>query len=281
MTEMVKKLSEKDEIQTERELNPYENIAMLDKFLKTVPDHSVRDEKYELGLGCRYEHSFSTGLYIRKMFVPKGIIFVTTIHKTQHPLFVMQGDITIYADGKSKRVKAPYFHITEEGTQRALVTHEDTVGITCHVTEKTDVEEICKDIFVDTYEEFLKIDHDDYKAILDQACVTEEWTQRVMDTLENVEFPDGYGHLVLFPSRIHGTGLKTTKEIKAGNFVCPVNIEGVRTPAARYINHSKFNNCKMVTSSNLINLYAVKDIWAGQELTINYLERFKALKIIT
>lgn len=130
-----------------------EKLNELNEAMKAIPGSSQSNEKSELGLGCKYEHSFTKGIYIRKMFIPKGIVIVTKIHKTQHPYFIMQGDVTVVTEDGEVRIKAPYTGITEPGTQRALFTHEDTVWITIHATDKKDVEEISKDVVSDSWDE--------------------------------------------------------------------------------------------------------------------------------
>jgi len=137
-----------------KEISPKETVDALKKIMSETDGASVADAKAEVGLGCRYEHEFTEGLYVRKMFMPKDLIFVTKVHKIRHPYFVMYGDVSVYLDGEMVRIEAPFNGITEPGTRRALRTHTDTLWITVHVTEKTDVEEICKDVIFDTVEEY-------------------------------------------------------------------------------------------------------------------------------
>jgi len=129
-------------------------IDMINNLILQAEGHSECNAKAELGLGCKYEHSFADGLYIRKMFLPKDTVFVTKVHKTKHPYFIMVGDVTVYNDNQITHIKAPYSGITERGTRRALRTHEDTIWITIHVTEKTDIEEIVNDISSHTVKEY-------------------------------------------------------------------------------------------------------------------------------
>lgn len=131
-----------------------ETIDLIEKIIRAAPGATVANEKSELGNGCKYEHTFTDGLYIRKMFLPKDTLFVTRVHKTNHPYFIMQGDVSVFLDGEMVRIQAPFSGITKIGTRRALRTHEDTIWITVHVTEKTDIADICKDLATDTVEEF-------------------------------------------------------------------------------------------------------------------------------
>ena len=129
----------------------------MDLELKEV---SLANEKKEIAVGCSYEHEFTKGIYIRKMFIPKGLFIITAIHLTEHPYFIMQGEVSVSLNGEITRLKAPYQGITKPGTQRGLITHEDTLWITVHATDKTDVEEITKDVVVDSFEEYKKLGGD-------------------------------------------------------------------------------------------------------------------------
>ena len=44
------------------------------------------------------KHTFADGLYIREIFMPKGQIISTGIHKKEHPYFVLKGDISVLTD---------------------------------------------------------------------------------------------------------------------------------------------------------------------------------------
>ena len=51
------------------------------------------------------KHTFADGLYIREIFMPKGQIVSTGIHKVEHPYFVHKGDVSVLTDEGIKRVK--------------------------------------------------------------------------------------------------------------------------------------------------------------------------------
>jgi mannose-6-phosphate isomerase-like protein (cupin superfamily) len=153
------------ELSKNKELPPYDKISKLNDALRYAGANKA-NEKKELGLGCQYEHSFTEGQYIRKMFIPKDLAIVTAIHTTQHPYFILEGDVSVFLNGETVRIKAPYCGVTEPGTQRVLRTHEDTVWITVHVTDKTDVESIVKDIVVENYDEYKKLISNDKREEL-------------------------------------------------------------------------------------------------------------------
>tara|TARA_Y100000114_G_scaffold155520_1_gene179913 strand:- start:560 stop:1081 length:522 start_codon:yes stop_codon:yes gene_type:complete len=92
------------------------------------------------------KHTFADGLYIREIFMPKGQIISTGIHKKEHPYFILKGDISVLTDEGIKRIKAPYNGITKPGTKRLIYMHEDSVWITVHATDKSTPEEVLEDV---------------------------------------------------------------------------------------------------------------------------------------
>jgi len=89
------------------------------------------------------QHFFADGMYIRKIFMPTGWRFTSKIHKHRHPFFILQGEVSVFSDNEGEvRYKAPVWGITETGTRRLLLIHSDTIWITCHATDETDLEKI-------------------------------------------------------------------------------------------------------------------------------------------
>jgi hypothetical protein len=96
---------------------------------------------------CPLVHRFTPGLYIREIFMPAGSVVTSARHMTCHPFVVSKGDVSVYEEDREVgRYKAPYTGITQPGTRRLLYMHEDTIWTTFHVTDKTDPDEIAKDI---------------------------------------------------------------------------------------------------------------------------------------
>lgn len=99
------------------------------------------------------KHTFADGLYIREIFMPKGQIISTGIHKKEHPYFVLKGDISVLTDKGIERIKAPYNGITQPGTKRLIYMHEDSVWITVHATDKTTVEDVLNDVVAKDFDD--------------------------------------------------------------------------------------------------------------------------------
>ena len=130
-------------------------ISAYEFFLLQHPDVSIGDNP-----ACPLKHSFANGIYVREIFIPKGAKITGKIHRHEHPNFLMKGEVSVATEGGGvERLKAPMSIISPAGTKRAVYAHEDTVWITCHRTDKTDLAEIEKEVILcNTYEELEAIE---------------------------------------------------------------------------------------------------------------------------
>lgn len=81
-------------------------------------------------------HRFAENMYIREIFMPKGALLTSKIHKTQHPFTVAFGAAAVSIDGEEwEEFGAPYTGITQPGTRRILYILEDCSWITYHIIE--------------------------------------------------------------------------------------------------------------------------------------------------
>jgi hypothetical protein len=97
------------------------------------------------------KHTFCDGQYIREIFMPAGQVLTSKIHKKKHPFFILTGKLTIASEDGVIDIEAPYHGITYPGAKRVIYTHEDTVFITVHATDKTTVEEVTKEVIADDF----------------------------------------------------------------------------------------------------------------------------------
>jgi len=98
---------------------------------------------------CPVKHRFTPGLYIREIFVPAGTLFTSMEHRFEHPFVLCKGKIEVYSENEGAVIyEAPHCGITKPGTRRGVLALEDTIWITFHVTDETDVEKIGEAILV-------------------------------------------------------------------------------------------------------------------------------------
>src|SRR4030042_1780388 len=100
--------------------------AEVEERLKELPGALIGDSPEYLAV-CPLKHSFADGMYIREIFLPKGMLFVTKIHKFTHPYFMLKGDCSVLTEEGPVRIKGPFSGITNAGTKRIIFTHADTI----------------------------------------------------------------------------------------------------------------------------------------------------------
>jgi hypothetical protein len=127
-------------------------IMDIQEKICSLPNALVGDSPGYLEV-CPLKHSFVDGAYVREIFLPKNMLFVTKIHKKSHPYFIMRGDVSVLTELGIERLKGPLSGITHAGTKRVIYTHEDTVWITVHVTKETDLEKIEKEVIAKNFDE--------------------------------------------------------------------------------------------------------------------------------
>ena len=100
------------------------------------------------------EHHFENGMYTRKIFMPKGMLGISLIHKQDHPTFILSGECSILLDtGEVERYKAPHIIQTKAGTQRVMYMHDDSEWACVYKTDATTVKEAEEEIYTENYRE--------------------------------------------------------------------------------------------------------------------------------
>jgi mannose-6-phosphate isomerase-like protein (cupin superfamily) len=89
------------------------------------------------------EHYFADGMYCRVVARPAGAVIVGKTHKREHFYMVVQGAVAVVQDGAEEKVyRAPAIIVSKPGTKRAVVALEDSVCLTVHRTNETDLAKI-------------------------------------------------------------------------------------------------------------------------------------------
>jgi len=112
----------------------WENINTFKENVLLHSD-SVKHHTPEMDKLMPVTHHLKDGLYTREIFMPKGTLVVSFIHKQTHPSFFLKGEMSVLLDtGEVKRIKAPMKVMTEIGTQRVAYIHEDTTWVCVYRT---------------------------------------------------------------------------------------------------------------------------------------------------
>jgi|TARA_R100001530_G_scaffold80995_1_gene56531 hypothetical protein len=99
------------------------------------------------------KHTYADGLYIREIFMPRGEIVISKIHKIAHPFFLIKGKISVLSEDGEKLLQAPYYTVTPAGTKRMLYTHTNAIVVTVHRTFETDLNKIEDEIIAKSFDE--------------------------------------------------------------------------------------------------------------------------------
>ena len=222
-------------------------------------------------------HRFNGGMYSRQIKIPAGTMLVGRVHKFDHFDVMLSGDITVSTDtGETKRLTGYNVFEGKAGKKRAGYAHEDTHWITFHSAEIRNEDEMydyltCKNHA--EYEQFkLELDRADYALMVDEIGMTEpEIRAQAESDNDRTVLDEKYTYLYVAPSKIEGDGFFTDLRISSGMTICEMRVNGLRTEAGRYVNHSFNPNSviKMLDDGN-IELLAIRDIEGGEELTVSY-----------
>ena len=128
----------------------------------TVYDLDAMLQNYDNKMdGINEKHHFAPGVYAREVLLPAGSVVVGKTHKTKHLNIIASGHCTIHCMGEVFEVHGPYIFTSEIGAKKAVYSHTDVVWINIHLTDKTDVDEIEKDVIDGTAE----LEFEQYKRL--------------------------------------------------------------------------------------------------------------------
>jgi quercetin dioxygenase-like cupin family protein len=126
------------------------NILSFEEKLANVPGAMVGD--------CfPLKHTFVPGMYIREITMPAGALLTSKIHKMEHPYFILRGDVSVLTEKGIVRLKTGFSGITPAGTKRLLYCHEETVWVTVHRTDSTDLKVIEEEVIAKNFDEFYNV----------------------------------------------------------------------------------------------------------------------------
>lgn len=238
---------------------------------------------------CNVRHIFGPGLYIRELTIPADTYAIGHYQKTVHMNVMVKGRVTVINnDGSKTELIAPVTFIGQPGRKIGYV-HEEMVWLNVYATTETDVDKL-EAMFLDKSGTFVahqnRIAHQcngKYLLMLDELGVSESLVrQQSEDESDQVPFPMGSYKVKIGSSLIEGRGLIATADIEHDEVICPVKIDGKRTPAGRYTNHADEPNAKVMefgTDLFLVSLRPIKGCRGGndgEEITVDYRQSVKA-----
>ncbi len=245
------------------------NILKLEDEIREQPGYDHEGKKL-----CKITHYFAPGMYAREMWIPADCLITGKIHLTEHLNILSQGRVSVSNKGESVTMEAPYTFVSPIGTKRAIYAHEDSTWTTFHVTDLTDVDEIEEETIADNFQQLDGLlARQDYERFLLEFNLSEEDVQEVTHATDVAVIKSD--KFIVAESEIDGYGLFPVGKTREGDVIAPALLDGVKTEAGRFTNHSGEPNAKMVVvDKNNINLVATKQI-SDEEITTDYRETLR------
>lgn len=249
---------------------------------------------------CPVSHHFGPGVYIRELTIPAGTIAVGHRQRFEHLNILLRGRIAMLSEtGVVNVLTAPMIFVGQPGKKCGQAL-EDVVWLNVFSTEERDIEKL-EEMLFDRSDEWMasqdasasadsvarEDDRRDYVDALRELGVSHEIAlfQSLNDS-DTCDMPDGFSYAIR-DSSIAGRGYFVSHAVKAGDVIAPARIAGFRTPAGRFVNHSKTPNAEMRAVGGDIYLVALDDIVGalgggrGEEVTVDYRAAFAVAKGLT
>ena len=103
---------------------------------------------------CPVQHHFAPGAYGREMTLPAGLVVVGKIHRHAHINVISKGRVQVFTEQDGVlELAAPCTFVSSPGTKRVVHVLEETVWTTVHVTDKTDLAEIEREVIATDFSE--------------------------------------------------------------------------------------------------------------------------------
>jgi hypothetical protein len=92
------------------------------------------------------DHFFSLGMYCRRVYRPAGTLIVGKIHKKPHFFLCARGEIIAWTETGMRKLQSGDVVECQPGTKRVTLATQDSIGITIHKTDETDLDKIEVDL---------------------------------------------------------------------------------------------------------------------------------------
>jgi quercetin dioxygenase-like cupin family protein len=123
-------------------------LSVLEQRNTKIRMHNVSEfmDKYEgvFETDIGIVHHFSSGIYAKQMYLPKGFIALSHSHIFDHLSILAKGSVIVKTDTTTQEYKAPSCITIEKNTNHSIYAVEDVVWFCIHATDETDLSKIDK-----------------------------------------------------------------------------------------------------------------------------------------
>lgn len=102
-------------------------LLFIEDQIKKMPEAYIGDSP-----NCPLKHEFTDGIYVREMFIPAGTYISGEIHKFEHFVELLEGEIIVLTEHGYNQLKAPLRFKSKPGVKRVAFTIQDTKWSTIH-----------------------------------------------------------------------------------------------------------------------------------------------------
>lgn len=241
---------------------------------------------------CPVVHHFGPGIYIREVTIPAGTLAIGHAQRFEHLNIMLAGAVAIADDdGKARVLRAPMIFVGKPGRKLGYVL-ETCIWQNVYATDEKDIDKL-ESMFLDksatwqAHNESLKQietclrreDREDFDLVVRLAGFTPAVVRaQAENPHDQIPMPCGFAKkFTVRESAIEGKGVFLSAPAEQDEVIAPARIDGMRTPAGRYTNHSKIPNSNFVKDER-------GDIWLvanqriagcsggsqGDEVTVDY-----------
>lgn len=107
----------------------------------------IEDSIFDRGanIALNLTHTLTKGLYSREVFLPKGTILTSKVHKEPHQFLLLKGKMIIINEEGAVQITAPFHGTTMPSSTRIGVALEDSIWTTFHNCDLVEDKEYTKE----------------------------------------------------------------------------------------------------------------------------------------
>jgi len=104
------------------------------------------------------DHFFAHRVYVRRLCTPMGTVSIGKIHRFSQVNALLAGKVSIKTPQGVIIRCAPDIWVSPAGTKNVSFFHEDTIWISAHGTDETDMDKLEEEQICSTFDEFDKME---------------------------------------------------------------------------------------------------------------------------